>query len=561
MKKRFALIACGVFGLSVVLSGCNLFVNDKAAYYNQAVATVTYTAENNTMDNITITKEDLMQGYNRYGETLSNNGYSGEKLMEYLTNLLIDQKIVLNEVTRLINENKITVTNNDNNEIWESTYENMLNLLKDYESDVIKDWKLEEPSADDEDAAEKSTYKKYEPSAQIVFENDEWKIKIIDNSDKTQKPLRYDEAVGVAETVKAELDKRITTNLVAKEAQKRYIYDLKNYQDGRGMTKVDSEIWLNEIKRVHKNVLENKYLALYTEYLQKVEGDDKYSAVSVNDVLKYVESKIKSNYTKYSMKPSAFNDDILGNRKETFYILNDQNLGEYFYVSHILIKFEEGVFDELENSYKAGYYTETAYNNARQQIVNATEVKAYGETVSGYTVEDFYKDFKQTMNATSSVEDKLKLFNDYMYKYNEDTGNKNQDFDYVIGTKNSQMVESFNEAARKLHENGKIGEISGMVESTYGVHILIYLGPVENLYNITNIENFSLTDASGAELENIIKTLTTTKLSNLNTKTWFDLVYETLSTDNVAIMETLNLNAIKSGVNITTYPSHYADLY
>ena len=115
MKKRFALIACGVFGLSVVLSGCNLFVNDKAAYYNQAVATVTYTAENNTMDNITITKEDLMQGYNRYGETLSNNGYSGEKLMEYLTNLLIDQKIVLNEVTRLINENKITVTNNDNN--------------------------------------------------------------------------------------------------------------------------------------------------------------------------------------------------------------------------------------------------------------------------------------------------------------------------------------------------------------------------------------------------------------------------------------------------------------
>jgi hypothetical protein len=100
-----------------------------------------------------------------------------------------------------------------------------------------------------------------------------------------------------------------------------------------------------------------------------------------------------------------------------------------------------------------------------------------------------------------------------------------------------------------------------MVESTYGVHILIYLGPVQNLYNVTDIDNFSITDATGEELESIINTLTTTRLSNLNTKTWFDLVYEKLVNDDIAYLQTLNINSLKADAKITTYPKNISALY
>ena len=147
MKKRLSLVLVSVLGVTTLLSGCNLFQMDKKAYYQQPVATVSYTAENNSSKNIKITKEDLMQAYSRYGQTLQQNGYSGKDLVDYIVDLLIDQKIVYNEVQALIETGAITIQNNDLNEIWESTYNNMLGLLQDYEADVIADWKIPQPDA------------------------------------------------------------------------------------------------------------------------------------------------------------------------------------------------------------------------------------------------------------------------------------------------------------------------------------------------------------------------------------------------------------------------------
>ncbi|MFQ6749480.1 MAG: hypothetical protein ACLRFR_01395, partial [Clostridia bacterium] len=467
----------------------------------------------------------------------------------------------------LISAGKITIQNNDRNEMWESTYNNMLGLLQDYEADVIADWKLPQPESSEAENEQKTEYTAYQKQAKIVKVDNDWKIQIIDNTDDTQEDLIYtpigDKAVQI--TVEQELDKHIAESNVAKEAQQRYIYDLKQYQKGRGFSTKNEDIWSNEINRVYKEVEQNKYLALYTEYLQKsaAAGQEEYSIVDVNDVLGYLESKVTSNYIKYSVDPSAFNDDILGNRAETFYIKQDADLGEYFYVSHILVKFDENKFKALDESLKNGYISQADYDTRRAQLVSETLAKSYGEPREGYTVEDLYADFSSAMNAAGSTQAKLDVFNDYLYEFNEDTGNKNKDFDYVIGTKNSKMVDEFNEAARALYDNGngQIGDISGMVESTYGIHILIYLGPVENLFNVTDIDAFSLTNATGDELSALVEKITTTQLSVLNTKTVFDLVYEKLITDNVSILEMLNLSTLKAGTKITTYPSHYSDLY
>ena len=340
---------------------------------------------------------------------------------------------------------------------------------------------------------------------------------------------------------------------------------MKEYQKGRGLSTKNADIWSAEITRVYEEVVQNKYLSLYTEYLQKsaADGEAEYSIVDVNDVFAYLESKVKSNYIKYSVNSSAFNDDILGNRAETFYVKQDAELGEYFYVSHILVKFDEGKFTALDDALKNGYITQADYDNRRAELISQTLAKSYGEPVEGYTVEDLYADFKSDMNAAGTTQAKLDVFNDYMYEFNEDTGNKNQDFDYVIGTLSSKMVDEFNEAARELYDNGngQIGDISGMVESTHGIHILVYLGPVENWFNVTDIDTFSLTNATGDALEAQIQKITTTQLSALNTKTVFDLVYEKLITNNVSVLEMLNLSTIKADTKITKYPGHYSDLY
>lgn len=565
MKKRLSLVLVSVLGVTTLLSGCNLFQMDKKSYYEQPVATVAYTAENNSQEKIVITKEDLMQAYSRYGQTLQQNGYAGEDLVDYLVDLLIDQEIVFNEVTELIKSGKITLENTDLNEIWETTYNNMLGLLQDYEADVIEDWKLPEPTAPEADEEETTEYEAYQKQAKIVFVDNQWKIEIIDNTDTTQPDLIYDSTVEVPDTIFAEIEKRINTSKVAKEAKQRYIYDLKEYQKGRGLPTQNSKIWMGEITRVYEEVVQNKYLALYTEYLQKsgAVGDKEYSIVDVADVFAYLESKISANYIKYSVNSSAFNDDILGNRAETYYIKQDASLGEYFYVSHILVKFDEDKFTALDTALESGYITQADYDNRRAQLVSETFAKSYGETVEGYTVEDLYADFSSAINSASTTQAKLDVFNQYMYQYNEDTGNKGQDFDYVIGTKNSQMVDEFNEAARALYDegNGQIGDISGMVESTYGIHILIYLGPVENLFEVSDIDTFSLTNVTGEDLATNIQKITTTQLSVLNTKTVFDMVYEKLITNNVSILEMLNLNTIKADTKITKYPGHYSDLY
>ena len=565
MKKRLSLVLVSVLGVTTLLSGCNLFQMDKRAYYEQPVATVSYTAENNSSEKIVITKEDLMQAYSRYGQTLQQNGYSGEDLVDYIVDLLIDQKIVYNEVQALIDAGQITLKNNDYNEIWESTYNNMVGLLQDYEADVIADWKIPEPEAPEAEDAEKNEYKVYQQKAQIVKVGEDWKIEIIDNSDDTQDALIFNASQGVATTVETEIEKRINESKIAKEAQQRYIYDLKEYQKGRGFSTKNADIWSAEINRVYEEVLQNKYLALYTEYLQKsaANGETEYSVVDVNDVFAYLESKIKSNYIKYSVNAGAFNDDILGNRAETFYIKQDAELGEYFYVSHILVKFDESKLAALDDALKNGYITQADYDNRREQLVSQTLAKSYGEPIEGYTVEDLYADFRAAMNTAGTTQAKLDVFNQYMYEYNEDTGNKGQDFDYVIGTLNSKMVDEFNEAARALYDNGngQIGDISGLVESSHGIHILIYLGPVENLFNVTDVDTFSLTDATGDELAANIQKITSTSLSVLNTKTVFDLVYEKLMKDNVSMLEMLNLNTLKADTKITKYPSHYSDLY
>lgn len=564
MKKRLSLLLVCVFCISLALSGCNLFALDYTKYLNQTVATIIYSSETSESNTITLTKKDLVEAYNRYGDTLSESGYTGEKAIEYLVDYLINQRVMLKEVGNLMTAGDIALTDNDKNDIWQNTYDGMISLLSDYEENVIKDWNLQIPSELTTDEEEITEYELYDHKAEIVYDTteNEWKISVFNNEDDTQKPLTYDETEDYISTFVDAINEKIDGNDVLKEAQKRYIASLKEYEEGQNLSTVDSEVWAREITRVNKNMQDNKYLSLYANYIQTETG---YSSISVNDIFSYLENKIKSSYTKYSTNLETYKTDILSSRSDINYLVSDSSLGEYFYVSHILVKFSDEqttALEKLETALNNGAITNADYENYRQIIVNSTKVKLYGEEMADYTVEDLLSDFSSELIGKDGQE-KINIFNDYMYKYNEDTGNKNQDYDYIVGTEDSKMVETFTAAARELYNNGEgnLGDISGLVESEYGFHILFYVKPVENFFTISNINTFSLTNTTGEELQENINIITTTKLSELNVKTVFDLAYEKLEKDNFSLLETLHLNILKADLKITKYPNNYSDLY
>ena len=546
-----------VICLSMVLSGCNLFALDSGAYYNQTVAAIEY--EDKT---IKITKEELAQAYSRHGESLSSNGYSQTDAIEYLVNYLINQKVLINQTNELIEDGVIEFTNNHKNDIWNDAYKNVISLLADYETKIYESLNLEQPSELEEEK-EKTTFERFNPVSEIIKLNGEYVVRVLDNNDNSQQTLVYDANEDVIDTIIEAVDERIGNNAYLKEAKQQYLNELVAKAKAFKQASDEETVWYNEVERIYNYAKDNNYISLYEEHL--VNNGNGVSPISVNDVFKYLENQIAASYNYYSLDLAKYKDEILESRENIHYFFTDKTIGEFFYVSHILVKFsDEQTADlkELEEQFKNGAFaTQEDYNNARQFIIDQTVVKSYGEEVKNFTVQNLYNELADALEGKSK-EQKAQIFNEYLYQYNEDEGILSGDYNYIVGTESSKMVESFTEAARELYNNGngEFGDLSGMVESEYGIHILFYVKPLENMFNITNINTFSLTNVSETELEENINIITNTYLSELNNKTVFDIVYEKLKADKLSLMETLDLNLLKENLKITKYVDAYKDM-
>ena len=541
----------------MVLSGCNLFALDSGAYYNQTVAAIEY--EDKT---IKITKEELAQAYSRHGESLSSNGYSQTDAIEYLVNYLINQKVLINQTNELIEDGVIEFTNNHKNDIWNDAYKNVISLLADYETKIYESLNLEQPSELEEEK-EKTTFERFNPVSEIIKLNGEYVVRVLDNNDNSQQTLVYDSNEDVIDTIIEAVDERIGNNAYLKEAKQQYLNELVAKAKAFKQASDEETVWYNEVERIYNYAKDNNYISLYEQHL--VNNGNGVSPISVNDVFKYLENQIAASYNYYSLDLAKYKDEILESRENIHYFFTDKTIGEFFYVSHILVKFsDEQTADlkELEEQFKNGAFaTQEDYNNARQFIIDQTVVKSYGEEVKNFTVQNLYNELTDALEGKSK-EQKAQIFNEYLYEYNEDEGILSGDYNYIVGTESSKMVESFTEAARELYNNGngEFGDLSGMVESEYGIHILFYVKPLENMFNITNINTFSLTNVSETELEENINIITNTYLSELNSKTVFDIVYEKLKADKLSLMETLDLNLLKENLKITKYVDAYKDM-
>ncbi len=554
MKKFLTLAFICLISFSFVLTGCNLFPTNQAKYLSAPIVTF----ETADGEQITIDKEDLLTAFNSYGSQLVNSyGYSIQEAIDATIEVLINREVMLDAAKK-----SITFGNGDLNEIWDEAYDTLISNLSSYEEQVIDQWKLNIPSTLEEEEESTTEYTPYKKQAEIVLQDGKYVVKLLDTNTSVDQDveLYYEEGKEIEsliETVNNKINNSANKDVLT-EAKRQYIEALKTSEEGQGLSTKNDEVFKREVERVYEVVTENKYVEIYSD---QIRGDNDISNISVSQVLRKLTADMLSSYTKYTLSPSQFDTDILENRADVDYVINNN----YFYVNHILLKYDDettAYIEDLEKALNNGTITEKAYNDALEAEADKIKAKNIqtGETTS-YSPTDIYNQLTSEMTGVSD-DKKTEIFKDYIYTYNEDTGNMNAEYCYVIGKDNSQMVDSFTEVSRELWDNGngEYGSI-GYCISEYGVHIIFYAGPVTNAFSISNPDNFNLDTSNLEELSEIVNTIQNTYLNEFNNKTLFDKVYEELATDNYSIFETMNLDVLKKDIkNLTTHISNYQDL-
>lgn len=558
MFKKIALLLVFILCFIVPLSGCSLFSLDNSAYLNRTIVTINYPSDNSS---ISITKKQLIEAYNNYKSTLEQSGLTGKQAFDKLIQLLINKEVILKETERLIEEEEISVSNKDLNEIWNETYKALIKNIAQFESEIIKAWNLHIPSElSDEETDENIYYQPYEKKAEAVKITNpdnsvEWKIRSLNGEEGASEDLIYTQGQET-QSLHTAVNNRINSSNVLKEALKRYIKLLKNNEKGLNLSIDDNSVFEREIERIYTNVKQNKYVSLYSKYFEVKNG---YSIITVEQILNYLSAHMLASYTEYSVDFSSYESDILSARENCWYVMDN----DYFYVSHILVSFSDEQKNDLtalDELLAAGEITYGDYESAKQTLADNAVVKSYGENTS-MNPQALLNNLKTELNGKDEA-GKVSVFNEFIYKYSGDNGNKNKIFEYIVGQNKSQMVDTYTEAARELHNNGnrQFGDLSDLVVTEYGVHILFYISPVTNAFTIQNPSHFSLLSSNTAQMEQTIQTLTTEKLSPLYERTLFDYIYEKLVEDNFSKFESMNMSILKQNLDIKIYTGNYADL-
>lgn len=549
--KIFAvlMIVCFTF----LFAGCDLFVRNDAYYYNQTVINITY----NDGNKIEIDRLEFLNAYNNYGQNLiSTYGYTEDKAKEETVNALVNRKILLNEAKRvsLTTEGQdVKLTTSEKQNLYYQVYKSLISNVYDYEDQIREDWDIKAEDALAETTEEGTIYTPYTKKAEPQFDSvdGEYKIKLLENNEEISNSEKIENAQKVYEKFIQET-KNNTQDSIAREGYRRYIGVLQASQKVLGTKFTEKQLIEEEISKAYDNLEENKLIEKYQDYKQDNNG---YSYITVSQVLDKYKAMITSSKFVYENDSTKFNTDMLENFANVNYFVND----DYFYVAHILIKFDEtqeARYKELEtlsNNGQGYIISADKYKEEKQKLYNSILADerdlTTGEITKDVTsAKDVLKEIEIALSNASTIEQKNEVFKNFMYKYNEDGGIMNADYPYIIGENDSKMVENFTDASRDLNDNGTYGAISGLVESEYGLHIIYYMGACENVFTIPTDGNIELRAnyvIDGNQNYSDVLKLDQTYLNGLNNKTVFDLVYESLESDNYSEFENMNLNTLK----------------
>ncbi len=586
-KGKFKIITASILlclTLCVsVLSGCSLVTTDYAEYYKAIVASAT----TESGKKIEITKKDLLMAYNSYGYQYSSYyGMSKEEAVKMTIEQLVSNELLIEKVERelkQINGGEV-LTPEEKTYLWEKTYDSLITNLKDIDAKETEDEKEEEKGLT------KETYNK-KATLFYDFETQTYKIKQSETvKTEIQSYVFWSEGNKDASTeagreeIYEMLGDFVVKNQNYSKSYSKYLSSLIKNEEGQKLSTVNKDIFMREIERLYEVNYET-YLATRYEELYK----NSETNVTCDDILSLYKSYVLEDYATYMVEESStYSEDILSNAEGMYYIPEGEG---FFYVTHILVKFDDKQtadlkkYEEIIAGNGDGEMTageaiiakEDLYRNLKALVRSADKEGVYTEdaTVSkkNYSAQNVLTDIQNTLTGLSA-EKKAEAFRDLMFKYTEDgDGTLNAKYNYVIGvdystptknedgeiTKNytahSSMVETFTDAAIALYNNGngQVGDISGLVESEFGYHILMYGGKIQNLAN-----DISLKMNMGYD---VLEKLYSTRINVCKDYTYFDMFYDSLIVDNFSSYQTQDINLMKSKLtDYKFYQNAYKDM-
>ncbi len=590
-SKIFGLICAVMMFCVTILSGCSLITLDRERYLNQIVASIADKDSNKTL--IEIKKKDLISAYNSFGYYYTQYySYTAEEALKLTLDTLVDRRITILESEKIYSEG---LSEAEKTYLWQETSTSLESNYKSYLDEVLGTSKKDDSSSD----ARK--FEGYVKNAFLKHDGDSYEIIKSTTPSKTIENFKYD----VARDINKKEDKDLLyTNLLDfvnspssdayTKAFTNYLKALKKSEDGLNLSTDTASIFRREIERIYQVVYENYMIEKYDEYFTNF--SDKAS-VTIKQMLDLYSSMVRSSYTQYNIEyDSAYETNMQSDSTKLYYykergkVGEENNFTQFFQVAHVLFKFTDAQSSQyklLQERKANGYYTsEEGYNNDLNALISEVKPVVRQKNEQGEYVEvqssmeeektalALARYIKNQVDGLSTSQDKVDAFREFIYKYNDDPGMINAANNYTIGVNKAQAenddkykvysnyVTEFTDTAVELYNDGEgqLGDVSEAVITENGVHVLFYVGEIQNLFpNID--EKFALTndDISDDGLTPIEK-LAATRINPFVDKTYFDMLYDSLVTDNFSVFQNLNMNELKKQFTINYYPDAYKDL-
>ena len=574
MKKRFAgILMCMMMLCMSLLAGCSLVERDYNRYYSQAVAVVEHKENGKTAQ---VTKRELIEGYQSYGYMYEQSyGYTRQQALSLTLSMLENRKITLLEAEEKfgVSENgKNGLTSEEQTYLYDQVVDALASNLDVYYNEVTGTTSSEEESED-------ITFEGYDKTAVLEFQNGQYVIRKTQTTEDPLADYKFDSSNPKnffdSEDYKAIYENFRENILGADEDYQKafleYARALRLSEYGQNLSTDTPSLFDREIQRLYNLSYENYMITKYS-YSNRNSSD--VSSITTSDILNMYSSKVRADYTEYVLEgDSGYDEDMQNSLNEMYYIRQDSEATKFFTVANVLFKFT----DEQQEEYDAivalstddGGLTSDQINQRLDRLYAQITpvVRTYNENTDiyeevenhSYTISDIYNIMSSALSsakATGNVNYIGDTINDFIYQYNEDTGMFNATNNYVIGIDSegevvSSFVDSFNEAAIVLYDNGngQIGDISGFVRSEYGIHVLIYTGACENLFDSINVSD-----------QEALEKLYDTRVNILVDKTYFDVIYDEIYVDNYTYFENNHMRYLRQEYTITEYQGRYDDL-
>jgi len=544
-----ALIVC--FSVVPMFAGCDLFQLNQSMYLKQAVATVD--------DTSTITMEELINAYSSYGNSTYDNSSSvTKKGIESTLDLLVNRAVLVDYLT---DEEKsgsefVSLTTAEKNDIWRNVYKYFNEQISKLETTLRTDAGLTTSSDTSSSDSTKAKYSAYKKTYSLVSVEGQYVLQQVTDATvvENESVAPYDENdTTLTETQKAEdtynnfrkyhwdyTDSHIndaegTTNTAVSYSDKamtKFIKNLIKSESGQNLDTVTENVFMREVKRVYKNYYENEILTVYQNNFNA-----NVNITTDMVIAKYKELYASQNET-YNVRSAQYVTDMNSTTTTVYY---QADPSDWFRVSHILVK-----YTDAENTEMTDWATKLNNQGCSLEEYNYELTQIKLRALNSAT--KIWNELNAKLSQATSIEEKYSIFQDYAYLYSEDTGSLGLENDMAISrTGQDKMVASFQKASIDLSD-GQVGDISNCVESTYGFHIIMYLGEFENI--ATSLNN----DALLAKLD-------VSQLSKLTNKTMLDKVIESISLSTYSNHETQLLKVLKKDLTITYYPDAYKNLY